>query len=213
MENDNKLSGLDRNQESAEEETSSQEGPSAEQEVAQLLEAKAQELKAQEDKYLRLAAEFENYKRLTQREQREAARFANENLLKELLPILDNLERAIQSGKNTTATAEISNGLLQGVELTLKQFLETVGRFGVRPLLSVGSPFDPACHQAVTRLESSTQPANTVVEEYQRGYVLHDRLLRAAMVAVTAPPEEQDLSREAADERGGPTGSDTTTDA
>ncbi len=79
------------------------------------------------------------------------------------------------------------NGLLQGIELTLKQFSETLTKFGVTPVPSIGEPFDPAYHQAVTKLESATSPENTVVEEYQKGYRLHERILRAAMVAVAAP--------------------------
>jgi molecular chaperone GrpE len=142
--------------------------------------AKSDELQALQDKHLRLAAEFENYKRLAQRDQREYSRFANEQLLKELLPVVDNLERAIQSAK----VSRDNDTVIQGVQLTLKQFLETLGKFGVRQISSVGQPFDPSRHQAVTRIESKDVPENTVVEEYQKGYLLHERVLRPAMVAV-----------------------------
>ncbi|OQW56017.1 MAG: hypothetical protein A4S17_14110 [Proteobacteria bacterium HN_bin10] len=100
-----------------------------------------------------------------------------------MLPIIDNLERAVRASKENPA----GNALLQGVELTLKQFSETLTKFGVTPVPSIGEPFDPAYHQAVTKLESATSPENTVVEEYQKGYRLHERILRAAMVAVAAP--------------------------
>ncbi|TKB72224.1 MAG: nucleotide exchange factor GrpE [Nitrospira sp.] len=147
------------------------------------LTAKDEEAKGFQDKYLRLAADFENYKRLSLREQRDASLFANERIIKDILPILDNLERAVRFAKENPD----GNGLMQGVELTVKQFTETLSKFGVTSVVSIGEPFDPACHQAVTKLESNTAPDNTVVEEYQKGYRLHDRILRAAMVAVAAP--------------------------
>jgi len=135
-----------------------------------------------------LAAEFENFKRLAQRDQREYVRFANESLLKELLPMLDNLERALTSSKESPG----SDGLIQGVELVLKQFLETLAKFGVRPVNSVGEPFDPSRHQAVAHVESADTSGKIVVEEYQKGYLLHDRILRAAMVAVADVPKRAD---------------------
>lgn len=153
------------------------------EELQKMLAAKAEEAKGLQEKYLRLAAEFENYKKLSLREQRESSLFANERILKDLLPIIDNLERAVRAAKDSPS----GNGLLQGVELTLKQFSETLAKFGVTAIPSIGEPFDPAHHQAVTRLESATQPENTVVEEYQKGYRLHERILRAAMVAVATP--------------------------
>ncbi len=158
--------------------------PDRGEELQQSLAAKTEEAQALQDKYLRLAAEFENYKRLAQREQREVLRFANENILKELLPVLDNLERAIECSKGS----QERDALVQGVELTLKQFLETLTKFGVRPLASVGQAFDPSYHQAVSQVQSSSAPSNTVIEEYQKGYLLHDRVVRPAMVAVAIPP-------------------------
>lgn len=154
------------------------------QEVKQALTLKSDEVRLLQDKHLRLAAEFENYKRLAQRDQREFARFANENILKELLPIVDNLERAIRSAKESAGR----DGLVQGIELTLKQFQETLKKFGVRAVPTVGTIFDPACHQAVARTESATDPENTVIMEHQKGYLLHDRMLRPAMVTVAAGP-------------------------
>lgn len=148
----------------------------------QALAAKTEEVQAFQEKYLRLAAEFDNYKRLAQRDQREQARFANENLLKELLPVIDNLERALGFSKQSSGAA----GLIQGVELTLKQFMETLAKFGIKPIASLGQPFDPARHQAVAHVPTPGEADNTVVEEYQKGYLLHDRILRAAMVAVAA---------------------------
>ncbi len=139
-----------------------------------------EELQISQDKYLRLAAEFENYKRRAQRDQSDSIRFGNESLLKNLLPIIDNLERALQCAKD----AGTSGPLLEGVELTHKQFLETVGKVGVRQLCTTGNSFDPAIHQAVTQVESEGVDPNTVIEEFQKGYLLHDRILRPAMVSV-----------------------------
>jgi len=158
--------------------------------------SKNEEWQALQDKHLRLAAEFENYKRLAQRDQREASRFANEQILKELLPVVDNLERAIKSAKASRNT----EALIHGVELTLKQFLEVLGKFGVRPISSVGQSFDPSRHEAVTRVENPDTPENTVVEEFQKGYLLHERVLRPAMVAV-ATGGNDDRSTGARDDR------------
>jgi molecular chaperone GrpE len=153
-------------------------------EVKAALAAKSDEVQALQDKYLRLAAEFENYKKLSQRDLRESSRFANESILKEFLPIIDNLERAVRSAKENPG----GESLIRGVELTLKQFSETLAKFGVRPVVSVGTLFDPSCHQAVARLESAEVPENQVIEEFQKGYRLHDRTLRAAMVSVATAP-------------------------
>lgn len=141
---------------------------------------KADEIEAVNDKYLRLAAEFENYKRRVQRDQRDTLRFANEKLLRDMLPTLDNLERAIQSGRNQDNV----DGILKGIDLTYKHFIETLQKIGVTQVSSVGEIFDPAKHQAVGHVESSSVPENAIVEEYQKGYFLHDRILRPAMVTV-----------------------------
>ena len=146
------------------------------------LAAKAEEVRGLNDKYLRLAAEFDNYKRLIQRDQRDQIRFGNEPLLKELLPVVDNLERAIKSSREGGG----SEVLIQGVDLTLKQLTGALTRFHVIPVETVGRPFDPATHQAVISIASETVPNQYVVNELQRGYLLHDRILRAAMVSVSA---------------------------
>ncbi len=148
---------------------------------------------ALQDKYLRLAAEFENFKKLAQKQKQEYVQFANESMLKELLLVVDNLERAIKHAKESHG----QQGLIQGVELTLKQATETLARFGVKPIASLGAPFDPSQHQAVARRESPIAKENTVIEEYQKGYLLHDRVLRAAMVVVaSAKASESDTVQE-----------------
>ena len=153
----------------------------------QLLE-KTEELHALNDKYLRLAAEFDNYKRRVQRDQRDTIRFANEKLFKDLLPTLDNLERALQSGREQARL----EGLLEGVDLTYKHFLDTLQKMGIKQVTSVGETFDPAQHQAVGQVESTTATENVVVDEYQKGYFLHDRILRPAMVTVAKAKTEPD---------------------
>ena len=142
-----------------------------------------EELKAAQERYLRLAAEFENYKKRAQKDQEEFRKYANERLLKDLLPVLDNLQRALQHGR----ASGNPDGVLQGVELTCKQYQEILSRFGVKPISSVGQRFDPAVHQAVATVEAKGQEPNTIVEEYEKGYYLHDRVLRPAMVTVTEP--------------------------
>lgn len=145
------------------------------------------EAKAAQDRFLRLAAEFENYKKRVQRDQEEYTKYAQERLLKDLLPVLDNLQRALQHSHSEGNT----DGLVQGVELTCKQFLEVLSRFGVRPIPSLGLPFDPAVHQAVATVKAKGQTPNTVVEEYEKGYFLYDRVLRPAMVTVAASSPEE----------------------
>ena len=149
------------------------------------LAAKDEELKSLNNKYLRLAAEFDNYKRLAQRDQRDQIRFGNEQLLKELLPVVDNLERAIKAAKGSPA----ADGLVQGVDLTLKQLQGVLGKFGVQSIPTMGQPFDPSGHQAVATVPSTAVPDQHVVEEFQRGYRLHDRILRPAMVTVSSGTE------------------------
>lgn len=155
-------------------------GSSVQDELA----GKTEECKALNDKYLRLAAEFENYKRLTQRDQREQIRFGNEQLLKELLPVLDNMERAIKSARTNGG----DTALVQGVELTLKQLSGILAKFGVQAIETTGRDFDPNAHQAVSYGPSNDVPVNKVLDEFQKGYRLHDRILRAAMVSVSSGP-------------------------
>lgn len=135
------------------------------------------------DLYLRERAELENYRKRMQREKEDLARFANENLLREMLPILDNLERAVAH-----AEQEQEGGLLEGVQMTLEQFGKTLERFGVTPVAAVGEPFSPDCHEAMGQMESAEHAPNTVVQEMQKGYTLNDRLLRPALVMIAKAP-------------------------
>ena len=152
------------------------------------LAVKTEECQALNEKYLRLAAEFENYKRLAQRDQREQIKFGNEQLLKELLPVVDNMERAIKAARDNSG----SSALVQGVDLTLKQLSEALTKFGVQAVETVGQLFDPSTHQAVSQVSSNSVPPDHVVDEFQKGYRLHDRILRAAMVSVSSGPASTD---------------------
>jgi molecular chaperone GrpE len=159
----------------------------ADSSVHEELASKAEEeYKALNNKYLRLAAEFENYKRLSQRDQREQIRFGNEQLLKELLPVVDNMERAIKAARTNAG----DSALVQGVELTLKQLSGILAKFGVQAVETTGQDFDPSAHQAVSYGPSNDVPANKVLDEFQKGYRLHDRILRAAMVSVSSGPAQ-----------------------
>jgi molecular chaperone GrpE len=150
---------------------------------------KAAEQKADEyyDRLLRASAEFDNYKKRTTREMRDVVRYANEKLLKELLSVVDNLERAITSAQQDNAQ---DDALLEGVRLTLNEVEKILERHNVQPVKALGEPFDPNFHQAMMQEESEDQPVNTVTQEMQKGYVLHDRLLRPAMVVVSKAKRE-----------------------
>jgi molecular chaperone GrpE len=141
------------------------------------------------DKWLRLRADFENFKKRVQKEKADLMKFGNESLLKDMLPILDNLERAVDHGKE----ARQNTPLLEGVEITLKQFLNTLERFGVKPVPAVGEVFDPEKHEAVSQVESDQEP-HRVISEIQKGYLFHDRLLRPAKVIVSK--EKEKLAKE-----------------
>ena len=153
--------------------------------LRQQLELKEQEAKSNYDRFLRQSAELENFKKRTSRERDEAIRFANEYLIKDLLPVLDNLERAIAHAKG----GDGGQPLVDGVEMVLKGFLDVLTRHGVAQVTAVGQPFDPVEHEAMAQLESDQHQPNTVVEEHHKGYLLHDRLLRPALVSIAKAPE------------------------
>ena len=132
------------------------------------------------DRFLRISAEFDNYKKRNSRETAEFKKYANETLLKNLLTIVDNLERAL----DVSEKGHESKGLIDGVKLTVDEILRIFANFGVTPIEAVGEPFDPALHQAMQQEENTDFPDNTVTQEFQKGYRFHDRLLRPAMVVV-----------------------------
>jgi molecular chaperone GrpE len=154
--------------------------PSPEQLIA---EAKAEALKNW-DLYLRERADLENFRKRSQREKEDAIRFANDRLLKEMIPILDNLERAMEHAGEEAG----GEGLLQGVDMTVNMFRKVLEDFGVKSIVAIGEAFDPSLHQAMGHVETDEYPPNTVSAEFQKGYLLHDRLLRPSLVMVAKPP-------------------------
>jgi molecular chaperone GrpE len=145
------------------------------------LEEARQKLQESEEKVLRLAAEFENTKKRLQRERETSLKYAEENVLKELLPGIDNIERAMEQGQDSNSM----ESLLEGVELTRKGLTATLEKFGVKAIESIGKPFDPNIHEAVAMEESEEMEPNRVLKEFQKGYLYKDRLLRAAKVIVS----------------------------
>ncbi len=154
--------------------------PTLEQQIEQLekLEKEKREL---HDRLLRTAADFENFKKRSKKEADEASTRGREQLLKELLPALDNLERALKH-------APAGDPLAVGVQQTEKQLLQALEKFGVVRFSAVGKPFDPSLHDAIQQVETSEYPPGTVAQEFASGYMLGQRLLRAAMVAVAKAP-------------------------
>ncbi len=147
-----------------------------------------EEKKAACDRYLRAAAEQENFKKRTEREISDFRRYANETILRELLPAVDNLERAVKAASDSEVA---ENPILSGVDLTLKEIHKVFERHAVKPIDSSGQTFDPSLHQAVLQEESDSHPENTVIREFQKGYLIHDRLLRPAMVVVSRAAEKR----------------------
>jgi molecular chaperone GrpE len=152
--------------------------------LRQQLEAKELEAKNSYDRFVRQIAESENLKKRLIREKDEAIRFANEALVRDLLPVIDNLERAVshaQGGGN-------GKPLVEGVEMVLKGLADVLNKHGVVQVSGLGKSFDPSKHEAMAQVESATEEPNTVVEEFHKGYVLNDRLLRPALVSVAKAP-------------------------
>ena len=160
----------------------------AEPTVEERIEKLEQEKKETYDRLLRTAADFDNFRKRSRRDQEEATIKGKEAVLKEMLPVVDNLERALQAAQ-TTAGGGAAASLVDGVKLVLRQFASALERFEVKPVEAVGKPFDPAYHEAISQVPSADHPNGTVVAEMQRGYTIGNRLLRPALVAVAKSPE------------------------
>lgn len=129
----------------------------------------------------RLQADFDNYKKRTQKEKTEIIKYASERLIKDLLPVLDNFERAVEAAKVNPDFASFS----QGVSMILRQLQDVLGKEGLRPMEAIGQPFDPNLHEAVHRVDSEEHSENIIVEELQKGYFLKEKVLRPGMVTVS----------------------------
>lgn len=153
-------------------------------------EKKEEEARQAQERFMRTLADFENYKKRAQRDQSDALKYANEKLIKELLPVIDNLERALTHSRETRDF----DRMMEGVELIRKQLLSALGKFGVVPIESLNQPFDPSLHQSIGQIEveeGSDAKENQVIGETQKGYHLNDRVLRPSLVMIAkkkAPP-------------------------
>lgn len=147
------------------------------------LEAAKQEITKLKDAWMRSAADFDNFRKRSRKEVDDAKKSGREDLLKELLPVFDNLDRAIVS----SATAQDVKTVSDGLQMVLKQFEASLGRAGITRVKSVGLPFDPSQHEAIQQVETDEHPAGTVMAEIQPAYMQGDRLVRAAMVVVAKP--------------------------
>jgi molecular chaperone GrpE len=157
------------------------------QRLREALDAKTRELEAQQDRYVRAVAEFDNVRKRNAREREEYIRYANESVLRDLLPVLDNFDRALQAARSEPAAA-----VTAGVELIQRELLRVLEKFGLTSFVSVGQPFDPERHEAVARVQRPDLPDMTVAAETARGYLLNGRVLRPAMVTVAMAPDDRD---------------------
>jgi molecular chaperone GrpE len=146
------------------------------------LAAKEKEARENWDRFLRERADLENYRKRVGREKEELLNYGNKSLLEEILPIIDNLERALAH-----ASEDGQGAVVEGIRMTHAMLLTALKKFSVTPIEAVGAPFDSAFHQAMAQVPTDQHEPNTVVEEYQKGYMLRDRLLRPAMVTVATP--------------------------
>lgn len=144
-----------------------------------------EELQELKDKYLRLYAEFDNYRKRVLKDKEELIKYSNESLLYELLPVIDNLELAVKHSSNN-----VSQGLIQGVEITLKEFQRVLEKFGITSISALGKQFDPSLHHAMTQVERDDTDEKTVVEEFRKGYMFRDKVLRPSLVAVSKKPQK-----------------------
>jgi molecular chaperone GrpE len=169
--------------------TSPSEAAPAEQAPEQKLGDAQAEAARLRDQLLRTAADFDNFRKRARREEADATKRGKEGLLKDLLPVFDNLERAVQHADG----AQDAKAVASGLRMVLKQFVDTLEKGGIKRVPSVGQPFDPTRHEAIQQLPSKDHPAGVVMAEVQPGYMMGDYLVRAALVVVSkgAPEGEE----------------------
>ncbi len=167
--------------------------PESREELIQLIKQKEAEAKENRDRMLRYAAEVENLKKSFKREKEEYFKYALETFMKELLPFVDNLERALEAARESQDVKAI----VEGIELTLKGLLQTLEKFGLKQFeVAIGEAFRPEVHEALAVEETHEHPEGTVVRTFQKGYTLHDRVLRPALVSVAKKPAEKKTPEE-----------------
>ncbi|MBK5275044.1 MAG: nucleotide exchange factor GrpE [Desulfuromonadales bacterium] len=170
--------------ETSEETAPALENAAQEPSVEELLAAKEKECRENWDRFLRERADLENYRKRVNKEKEELLNYGNKSLIEDILPVLDSLERALAH-----ASEDGLGALVDGIRMTHGMLLASLKKYGVAPVESAGAAFDPAFHQAMAQVPTDEYPANTVVEEYQKGYLLKERLLRPAMVTVATAPK------------------------
>ncbi|MBI5598699.1 MAG: nucleotide exchange factor GrpE [Deltaproteobacteria bacterium] len=181
MADEKKTEGTEEGKESPEQGAGA--GESAVARLTEELEARAKEAAGNHDKFLRKCADLENYKRRMEKELSSVVQFANEDLIKEILPIVDSLERALEHRGEEPGEAAASS-LIGGVDLTLRKMSDILKKFGVEEIRAEGGRFDPARHEALSHEEKEGFESGAVIKELQKGYILRDRLLRPSLVIV-----------------------------
>ena len=190
---------------STDENGSSEEGESSEEDLIELDPIKAlekdlqktkNELAEQKDSFVRLQAETDNFRKRLSREKEEFSQYANERLFKELIPIFDNLERALEDPSNDTKS------LKEGLEMILKQFSAFLEKEKVEPIKAIGEKFDPTVHEVLTSEESNEHEENTIISEFVKGYTINNRVLRPSQVVISKKPspESEEGSKEESEE-------------
>ncbi|MCB1197312.1 MAG: nucleotide exchange factor GrpE [Deltaproteobacteria bacterium] len=141
------------------------------------------------DRFIRLSADFDNYRKRILKEKTDYIKYGNEALLKEILPILDNFERALSASSESDATS-----ILQGVEMIFGQLTQSLEKFGLHSEVTQGQPFDPNLHEAMSNVEDDSVAPNTVIQEHQKLYRYHEKLLRPALVTVSKAKDDSSAS-------------------
>ena len=159
-----------------------------------LTEARAEAAKMKEQ-WVRTAADFDNFRKRSRRELEDTRKAGKEDLLKEFLPVFDNLERAIQSAQRATDV----KGVAEGLSMVLRQYVDTLARGGITKVPTIGAQFDPSRHEAIQQIETNEHPPGTVIAEVQPGYLQGERLVRAAMVVVAKPPAQAEAQTDEED--------------
>lgn len=188
---ENTATDIEENKKNGAEDSEEPELSDAEVQEEETEEDVSAELEALREKYLRLSADFDNYKKRLAKEKQEILDFGNAQRLKELLFVLDNIERAIELSEESHGEKTDFVAFLDGIKLVHSQFLAGLGNFGVAAIdSSEGASFDPSYHEAVYKEHSETYESGTIISEVQKGYLLNGRLLRPSMVSVSQGPEK-----------------------
>jgi molecular chaperone GrpE len=164
--------------------------------LEQHLQAVSDERDGLRERWLRSQADLENYRKRAQREADDERRYRVLPFVRDMLPALDNLQRAVDAAKSSNDLPQLS----QGVQLVIKQFHDLLAKHSIQPIVAVGQPFDPNLHQALQQMPTNDHPPMTILAEYERGFVLHDRVVRPSTVIVAAPATETPATTDAPQE-------------